>query len=205
MASYYCLMSIHYCTVLIWPSLCITHHGHPRREEIEWDITPPKTFQRVWDIIYLMTAGRSCYKKSWRLPGPNGKEEIWEMSHVPPHSEELSNPLSGHMLHGMKSWSYQYSIVSITSLTIFTFNFFHCYYLHFCFYLFILYIFQSISILQIHVCAFSAFIYFHGIHFLVWPLQHLAFLESWLLSFLFILIIAFLFVYSVHFQSFSSQ
>ena len=31
------------------------------------------------------------------------------MSHVPPDSEELSNPSSGHTSHGVKSWSYQYS------------------------------------------------------------------------------------------------
>jgi len=37
------------------------------------------------------------------------EEEIWEMSHVPPDSEELSNPSSGHTSHGTKSWSYQYS------------------------------------------------------------------------------------------------
>jgi hypothetical protein len=33
--------------VLIRPSLRVTRHGHPRREEIEWDVTPPKTFRRV--------------------------------------------------------------------------------------------------------------------------------------------------------------
>ena len=77
--------------------------------------------------------------------------------------------------------SIRYSIVSITLLTIFAFNFFHCYYFHSCFYLFILYIFWSFSILQIQVCAFSVFIYFHGIHFLVWPLQHSTLGLSWIL------------------------
>ena len=81
-----------------------------------------------------------------------------------------------------------YSIVSITLLTIFTFNFFHYYYFYSCFYLFIVYIFQFFLFWKSKVCVFSVFIYFHSIHFLVWPLQHLAFLESWSLSFLSILV-----------------
>src|SRR5258708_40099475 len=38
------------------------------------------------------------------------REEIWEMSLVPPNFEELSNPSGSHTSHRAKSWSYQYSI-----------------------------------------------------------------------------------------------
>ena len=37
------------------------------------------------------------------------REEIWEMSLVPPNFEELFNPSGSHMSHRAKSWSYQYS------------------------------------------------------------------------------------------------
>jgi hypothetical protein len=37
------------------------------------------------------------------------REEIWEMSLVPPNFEELSNPSGSHTSHRAKSWSYQYS------------------------------------------------------------------------------------------------
>jgi hypothetical protein len=40
------------------------------------------------------------------------REEICEMSLVPPNFEELSNPLGSHMSHSAKSWSYQYSTLA---------------------------------------------------------------------------------------------
>jgi hypothetical protein len=42
------------------------------------------------------------------------REEIWEMSLVPPNFEELSNPSGSHTSHRAKSWSYQYSNVLIS-------------------------------------------------------------------------------------------
>ena len=38
------------------------------------------------------------------------REEIWEISLVPPNFEELSNPSGSHTSHRAKSWLYQYSM-----------------------------------------------------------------------------------------------
>ena len=43
--------SVH--TVLIRPSLRVTRHRHPRREEIKEDVTPARTFRRVWHMFFV--------------------------------------------------------------------------------------------------------------------------------------------------------
>ena len=40
-------------TVLIRPTLCITRHRHPQREEIKEDITPSRTFRRMWYMFFV--------------------------------------------------------------------------------------------------------------------------------------------------------
>ena len=74
---------------------------------------PFRMLQNFKNSLYLLEILRTILQYCHCLPifsqNMGWREEIWEMSLVPPNFEELSNPSGSHTSHRAKSWSYQYS------------------------------------------------------------------------------------------------
>ena len=94
-------------TPMYWYNLVFASHimGTLEEKRLSGTSRLSKHFKECDIYFYLTTAGGSCYR-NWRTQWPNSEEEIWEMSHVPPDSKELSNPSSSNTSHGTKSWLY---------------------------------------------------------------------------------------------------